>query len=245
VISGRRVLCIIPARGGSKGVPGKNLRPLGGRPLIAHTFDHALGCAEIDRTVVSTDSLEIAAFARDYGMDVPFMRPAELASDSAGTIEVLLHAMDFVEAQEGAPYDIVLLLHATAPLRLSSDASECLRLVADEGAESAFTVGRSHGSPYFNMVELDSSGRACLAKGGAFSRRQDAPPVYDINGGAYAWSWTILRQKRAVVLPGSRVHVMPRERSVDIDDELDLLVAECLLASSLPRLDGETEGLEA
>lgn len=235
MIDGKRVLCVIPARAGSKGVPGKNTRLLAGRPLVAYTFDCARECVSLDRVIVSTDSPDVADLARAAGIDVPFMRPAELATDQSGTIDVLLHTMRFVEQQEGAPYDLVLLLHATCPFRLPEDVDACLGLVAEDGAESAFTVSRSHGNPYFNMVEVDSSG-VRLSKSGDFACRQDAPDVYDINGAAYAWTWDALERARAVILPGSRVHVMPRERSVDIDDELDFRIAECLMAGGRERL---------
>jgi CMP-N,N'-diacetyllegionaminic acid synthase len=230
VIAGNRVLCVIPARGGSKGVPRKNMRLLAGRPLIAYTFDDAIACPDIDRTIVSTDSEEIAAFARSEGMDVPFLRPAELATDEAGTIDVLLHAMDYVEDEEGQPYDIVALLHATAPLRLPDDVRACLRLVAEEHAQGAFAVSAAHGNPYFNLVEIAEDGRVRLSKeGGSFTSRQQTPHVYEICGAAYAWRWNVLRKYRTVVVPNCRVHVMPRARAIDIDDELDFHIAECLL----------------
>lgn len=230
MISGKRVLCVIPARGGSKGLPRKNLRLLGGRPLIAYTIETAASCEEIDRTIVSTDDQEIAETAKSLGAEVPFLRPAELARDDSSTIDVLLHAMGWVETHEGRPYDIVLLLHVTAPLRRADDVGACLRLVAVEGAPNAFTVTPAHANPYFNMVEADESG-VRLCKQGSFAGRQNAPEVFEINGAAYAWEWDVLRNQRAVLLPDTRLHVMPRDRSVDIDAELDLRVAECLLCA--------------
>jgi len=232
MISGKRVLCIVPVRGGSKGVPGKNARPLAGRPLVAYTLDHALACPEIDRTIVSTDSEDLARLAREAGVGVPFMRPAELAGDSAGTIDVLLHAMEYVDREEGGAYDIVVLLHATAPLRLPEDISACLRMVADEGAESAFSVAEAQANPYFNMVETDAHGRVRLCKEGLFVARQEAPAVYTLNSAVYAWPWDVLVREKAVVLPASRVYVMPKERSIDIDEELDFRIAECLLSAA-------------
>jgi len=231
MIAGKRVLCIIPARGGSKGLPAKNARLLAGRPLVSYTFDHATACPEIDRIVFSTDSEQLAVLAREAGIDVPFLRPAALAADDVGTVDVLLHAMDAVREEEGAPYDIVVLLHVTAPLRAPEDIRACLRMVAEEGAENAFSVCEAQRNPYFNMIEVDREGRVALCKKGSFATRQEAPSVYELNSAVYVWPWHVLADKRAVVLPGSHLHVMPKERSVDIDDEVDFRIAERLLGS--------------
>ena len=232
MIADKRVLCIIPVRGGSKGLPGKNARLLAGRPLVSYTFDHAKACPEIDRIVVSTDDDELARLAREAGIDVPFLRPAALAGDDVGTVDVLLHAMEAVRTEEGVPYDIVVLLHATAPLRTPEDVRACLRLVAEEGAENAFSVCESQRNPYFNMVEVDGAGHVSLCKEGPFIARQEAPRVYELNSAVYVWPWHVLACNRAVVLPGSRLHFMPKERSVDVDDAMDFLIAECLLRAS-------------
>lgn len=237
--SGKSMLCVVPARAGSRQIPGKNMRLLGGKPLIQYAFENAIACPEIDRTIVSTDSPEVAELARALGLDVPFMRPQSLAGDKVGTIDVLLHAMDHLKAHEGRRYDVLVLLHATAPLCAVEDVSACVRLLVDSGAPSVFTVASASRNPYFNMVEETPDGTVRLCKEGSYLTRQDAPPVYGLNSAAYAWPWETLRERRAVVLPGSRVVVMPRERSVDIDDELDLMLAEAIIKRRNAPIDSE------
>ena len=224
-----RVVCVIPARAGSKGVPGKNVRLLGGKPLIAHSIGHAKQSRYIDRIVVSTDGPQIVAAAREAGAEVPFMRPDTLAGDGVGTIDVLLHAVRWLEEEDSYPFDLLVLLHATAPLRTPQDVDECIDLLIAEKADSVFSVVEAHSNPYFNMVELDERGIPHLAKEGSFLSRQDSPPVYALNSSVYVWPRDTLVESRGVILPNSRVYVMPRERSVDIDEELDFRIAEMLL----------------
>lgn len=227
-----RVVCIIPARAGSKGVPGKNVRLLGGKPLIAHSIEHAQDSRYIDRIIVSTDGEDIAEAARQAGAEVPFMRPAELASDTAGTIDVLLHVADWLEKEDGWPFDVLVLLHATTPLRTPQDIDTSIDLLVNEHADSVFSVAEAYRNPYFNMVELDSAGVPHLVKEGSFASRQEAPTVYDLNSSIYVWWRDTLVEGRRVILPNSRVHVMSRESSVDIDEELDFRIAEMLLADA-------------
>ena len=232
---GLSVLCIIPARAGSRGILGKNLQDLNGRPLISYVFANAMGCAEIDRTIVSTDSDEVAALATDSGLDVPFRRPSALAEDHVNTIDVLLHAMDHVEQNENHSYDVLVLMHATAPLCSSDDVSACIRLLASTGAGSVFSVAAAQRNPYFNMVEIAADGSVHLSKKGSFATRQEAPPVYELNSAVYAWRWESLRKHRAVILPDSQVFVMPKERSIDVDDPMDLQLASLLLTQQSRR----------
>lgn len=226
--NGKTILAIIPARAGSKGIPGKNVIPLCGKPLLAYSIEHAFDSKYIDRVLVSTDGSDIAAIARKYGAEVPFVRPSELATDEAGTIDVLLHAMKYV-ADEGWPFDIVVLLHVTTPLRKPEDIDACIELLHSENADSVFSVAHAYRNPYFNMVELDERGNPRLVKMGSYVTRQSAPPVYDMNASIYVWQREALEQRPAVIQPRSRVYVMPRERSVDIDDEFDLWIAQQLL----------------
>ncbi|MHB9002827.1 MAG: acylneuraminate cytidylyltransferase family protein [Coriobacteriia bacterium] len=223
------VLCVLPARAGSRQLPGKNMRSLAGRPLIQYAFETARACPEIDRIIVSTDSDEVADLARSMGLDVPFRRPAALAEDHVGTVDVLLHTMDYVE-QEGMRYDVLVLMHATAPLCDVGDVTSCIRMLGDTSAGSVFSVTPAQRNPYFNMIEMLPDGTVHLCKEGSFATRQDAPAVYELNSAVYAWRWEMLRERKAVILSNSKVHIMPRERSVDIDDEIDLELAELLLA---------------
>jgi CMP-N-acetylneuraminic acid synthetase len=230
VYEGKRILCVIPARAGSRQLVGKNMRLLAGKPLIQYAFENAQGCPEIDRTIVSTDSDDVASLARELGLHVPFRRPAALAEGHVGTIDVLLHAMDYIEQRERDHYDVLVLLHATAPLCAVEDVTACIQTLISSGAGSVFTVAPAQRNPYFNMVEISEDGTVRLCKQGDFATRQDAPKVYELNSAVYAWRWDSLRDHKSVVLPDSRVHVMPRERSIDIDDELDLQLAELIIA---------------
>ncbi|MBI3269701.1 MAG: acylneuraminate cytidylyltransferase family protein [Planctomycetes bacterium] len=227
-----RVLCTICARGGSKGVPGKNLRPLAGRPLLVHSIEHARAATGIDRIVVSTDDERLADAARAAGADVPFLRPAELATDAAGKVPVLQHALRAVEAAEGRRYDAVLDLQPTSPLRSVEDIAGTLATLERTGADIVFSVTESDRNPYYNLVELSPEGWARVSKPlpAPLVRRQDAPKVYVVNGAVYAWRREALLEAGRVIGDRSAVWVMPEERSVDIDREVDFLLAEALLS---------------
>lgn len=222
-------ICTICARGGSQGVPGKNIRALAGRPLIVHTIAMALAHPRLDSVHVSTDSEAIAEIARAAGADVPFLRPAHLATASAGKLDAIVHLVEHLEA-DGAAIDIVCDLDPTSPLRRPDDIDACLDLVA-EGAPAAITAAPSDKNPYFNMVERDANGRAHLVKqppDGAVLSRQSAPPVYAMNASIYVWRRDALNT--SLWDPTPALHVMPRERSIDIDSEVDFRLVELLMA---------------
>ena len=223
-----KIVSIIPARGGSKGVPRKNIRNLAGKPLIAYTIEQSLQSRLIDRTIVSTEDGEIAEVAQQYGAEVPFLRPTELAGDHAPTMEVLLHAVNLLEKQEQYNFDILVLLHITTPLRNVQDIYSCVSMLVEAKADNVFSVTESHRNPYFNMVETGDDGIATLVKKGNFPTRQAAPKVYDMNASIYVWWKDILKKEKKIFLKKSHVYVMPKERSIDIDDELDFKIAEFL-----------------
>lgn len=229
MIAKYRVVCIIPARGGSKGVLRKNIKKLADKPLIAYTIEQALQSRYIDRTIVSTEDSEIADISKRYGAEVPFMRPAELAGDQVATIDVLLHAINWLEEEERYNFDILVLLHTTTPLRAVKDIDDCIEMLKVTKADNIFSVTEAHRNPYFNMIEISPNGKVQLAKKGAFTSRQSAPKVYDMNASIYVWWKDILKKEKKVVLAGSKVYPMPKERSVDIDDDLDFRIAEYLL----------------
>ncbi len=231
MIDNKNVVCIIPARGGSKGVPRKNIKPIAGRPLIAYSIGHALQSRYIDRTIVSTDDQEIANISRQYGAEIPFMRPDHLSTDSAPTIDVLRHTVEWLEKNENYGCDIIVLLHATSPLRDVSDIDACIKLLIDKNANNVISVTEAHANPYFNMVEKRTSG-VQLVKKGKFFTRQAAPEIYVINGSVYVWRKATLRKTRKVVMKQSELYTMPRERSVDIDNVLDFRIAEMLLSQN-------------
>jgi CMP-N,N'-diacetyllegionaminic acid synthase len=226
---GHPIVCIIPARGGSKGLPGKNIKKLAGKPLIAYTIEHAQSSRYIDRVIVSTDDAAIAQVARESGAEVPFIRPDYLAGDAVGTIDVLLHAIDWVE-KEGYSFDVLVQLLVTTPLRVSGDIDACIELLYKENGDNVFSVAEAHRNPYFNMVEISSEGKVKLVKEGNFMSRQEAPPVYDMNASIYVWHKEVLKQQKGLFLSNTRIYKMPRERSVDIDDALDFRIAEMLLS---------------
>ncbi|KAF0144491.1 MAG: N-acylneuraminate cytidylyltransferase [Nitrospirae bacterium] len=226
---GNSILCIIPARGGSKGLPGKNIKKLSGKPLIAYSIEQAKGAKYVDRIIVSTESRKIADIARRYGAEVPFMRPRKLATDDCSIIDVLLHAMDWMENKGKFKFDILVLLHATAPLRTTEDIDNSIKLLVDKKADNVFSVTEAHRNPYFNMVEVLDDGAVRRVKRGSFVTRQSAPRVFDMNASIYVWWRDVLRKGKSVFLKKSHVYVMPRERSVDIDDYLDFRIAEMLL----------------
>lgn len=223
------ILCVIPARGGSKGLPGKNIKELLGKPLIAYTIAHAKQSKFIDRVIISTDSLEIADISKQYGAEVPFKRPEELASDDSSTIDVLIHAIDWMENKEKYGFDILVLLHVTAPLRSVEDIDNCIKMLIEQGADNVFSVTKAHRNPYFNMVEVHANGSVKLVKEGNFATRQLAPKVFDMNASIYVWWKEILKEKKSDLLEGSRIYEMPIERSIDIDSYIDFEIVEMLL----------------
>jgi N-acylneuraminate cytidylyltransferase len=230
MIDGRRVLALIPARGGSKGVPQKNIAPLGGRPLIAWTVAAAHGSAFIDRLILSSDDAAIIAAAAAAGCEAPFVRPADLASDTARSIDVVRHAMDWAEAEGGGAYDYLALLQPTSPLRTAADIDACIRACHDSDAPAAVTVVEPQHSPYW-MYARDGQGRLSplLQAAADSSRRQDLPAAYLPNGAVYVGRCSELRRADSFVMPGVLGVVMPPERSVDIDTPLDFTLAELLL----------------
>lgn len=227
MIGNRSATAVICARGGSKGLPGKNVRPLGGRPMIAWSVKAARESALIDRILVSTDDPEIAQAARDAGADVPFLRPAELATDTANLVDAIIHALD-VSADRS---DYVVLLQATSPLRIAADIDGCLRLCHERDAQAAATVCEPDKSPYW-MFHLDDDGtcRLVIPRDEIGTARQDLPQVWAPNGAVYVARADWLRRERTFWRQGVTLgYVMPRERSVDIDTLLDFRMAEILM----------------
>ena len=227
--NGNKILCIIPARSGSKGIPEKNIKPLCGKPLIAYSIEQALGTDLIDRTIVSTDDEKIAEISRSFGAQTPFIRPASLATDGASTLDVLLHTIAWCKNNENLLYDVILLLHANTPLRDIVDIQKCIEIQVDQNADNVFSVAPASKNPYFNMVEVTENGQVMLSKEGNFFTRQSAPTVFEMNSSIYTWWANILVEKRSLFLPKTRIHIMPRERSIDIDEPIDFRCAEMIM----------------
>jgi len=233
-----RPLIIIPARGGSKGIPRKNIKPLGGRPLIAWTIDVArqvtghLGLPE-NRIILSTDDEEIASVAERCGIEVPYRRPDALATDAAGSREVIIDAMDFADRSD-IDYDCVILLQPTSPFRTCGDVEKCMDLFAAHSPDMAVTVKQASSNPYYNCFETDpASGTLHISKGdGLFTRRQDAPPAWEFNGAVYVIDPESIRRMPLGAFPRRIPCEMPAERSVDLDTPLDWIVAETLISQN-------------
>lgn len=226
------IVALICARGGSKGLPGKNIRPLGGTPLIAWSIRHALAVPRIKRVIVSTDSDDIANVAREYGAEVPFMRPAELAQDNSPERGVWRHALEYLKTTDGAYPDVLIVVPATAPLRLPQDLERCLDEFEQGEAETIITVSEPHRNPYFNMVKTRADGCVELVippANGLVTRRQNAPDVFDVTTVAYVTSPEFVMRAWNIFDGRVRMVQIPVERAVDIDTLLDFKVAECLL----------------
>lgn len=221
-------LIIIPARGGSKGIPKKNIAPLNGRPLIDYTIKTALAVAPQSRIILSTDSEEIAAVAGQCGLEVPYRRPAALATDTAGSREVILDAMDWADHQ-GINYDAVVLLQPTSPLRIADDITGAMALY-DDDTDMVVSVTEARSNPYYNCFEADGNGYLHVSKGdGLYTRRQDVPPAYEYNGAVYVINPRSIREMPMGAFPRRVPYVMPAERSVDIDAPIDMIIASHLL----------------
>ena len=225
------IVAFIFARGGSKGVPRKNLRLLGGVPLIAHSIQQARNSQLIDRVVVSTDDQEIADISRLHGAEVPFMRPAELAADDAPEWLAWQHALNAVEAADAPKVDVFVSLPPTSPLRAVEDIDACVNTLLQGDADIVITVRPGERSPYFNMVTLTGEGEARLVmqSNNVINRRQDSPAVYDVTTVAYAARPNFVRASNSIFGGRVKAVIVPAERSVDIDTELDFKFAEFLL----------------
>jgi CMP-N-acetylneuraminic acid synthetase len=225
------VVAFVFARGGSKGIPRKNVRQLAGVPLIAHAIRAALATPRISRCVVSTDDPEIAAVSRAAGAETPFLRPAELATDTAREWLAWRHAITTLRDQ-GAAVGTFVSVPPTAPLRTPHDIAACLDAYAEGGADIVITVTEARRNPYFNMVVVDDAGRASLAIEPVvpIANRQAAPPVYDMATVAYVADPEFILSADTLFAGRVRAVMVPPERAIDIDTDIDFRVAEQLLA---------------
>lgn len=223
------VLIIIPARGGSKGIPRKNIKPLNGKPLIYYAIDTARAITADENICVSTDDEEIKSVVEAYGLEVPFLRPDELSTDTAGTYEVLLHALDYYQKQ-GRQYKTVLLLQTTSPFRTIEQVKEALALYDQSDADMVVSVKECPANPYYNVFEEDGNGYLHVCKGdGNIFRRQDAPKVYEYNGAIYIMSARTLKRTHMHKMPHRVKYVMDAKSSFDLDTMGDWQMAEMML----------------
>lgn len=222
-----KILGVIPARGGSKGIPNKNIVNLCGKPLIAYTIETALSCRMLDKCVVSTDSPAIAEVAERFGISVPRLRPAELAGDSAKSVDVVLDVLK----HEKPEYDIVVLLQPTTPLRSSVDVEGCLELLREDVKLDAAATVCPLLDPHPHKVKKLEGGLLLPFVEGTSSEtpRQRLPPAYRLNGAVYAARVSAVRSSNSMLGTKCGACVMPEERSVNIDSPIDLVVAEHFL----------------
>lgn len=221
-------LVLIPARGGSKGIPGKNIKVLNSRPLIYYTLDAACEVTSSENICVSTDSDEIIQVVKEYGLDVPFKRPGDLSTDTASSYEVILHAIDFYE-RAGIKYNRVVLLQPTSPFRTGTHIREALSLY-HSSLDMVASVKITHGNPYYYLFEENSEGLLYRSKSGSFTRRQDCPVVYELNGAIYIMNIQSLKIKPHTKFSRIKKYVMTEENSLDIDTKYDWIIAEAILS---------------
>lgn len=227
----RTVLGVIPARAGSKGLPGKNIRLLAGKPLLAYTVEAARKSGVFDFLLVSTDGEEIARAAREAGAEVPFLRPPELATDTAKGIDVLHHAMQWLE-ERGRRFDLVMYLQPTSPLRSCEDIVGACCLLVERNADAVVSVCEAEHHPWWtNTLPPDLCMKDFLSQEIIGRQRQELPVFYRLNGAIYLAQWGFVRHRDSWFGPRTYAYVMPRERSVDIDEEIDLRFAEALITA--------------
>jgi len=226
MINNRKILAIIPARGGSKGVPRKNIREVGGKPLVAWTIEEALKSKFIDRLILSSEDEEIIRVARKFGCDVPFIRPAELAHDKTTGIEPVLHALTILPDK----YDYVVLLQPTSPLRLVEDIDSCIEMCVKQNANVCVSVTKSAKNPYW-MYFLDSKGHLKPLENvrNTTLLRQDLPEVYMLNGAIYTANVDWFLKNKSFITEETIGYIMPPERSLDTDSEYDIKIASYLI----------------
>jgi N-acylneuraminate cytidylyltransferase/CMP-N,N'-diacetyllegionaminic acid synthase len=229
VYKSKRFLGIVPARGGSKGLTRKNIALLLGKPLIAWTLEQALASNYLDKVIVSTDDKEVADVSKKYGAEVPFLRPKSLATDNAVVIDAILHAIDWLE-KHNDNYDLVMLLQPTSPLRTKEHIDKAIELLFLKKAQSIVSVCEAEHHPYLmNTLPLDGCMKDFLKAEVYGKNRQDLPIFYRLNGAIYLAYVSYLKVNNSFFGDKTYAFIMPRECSVDIDDELDFQIAELLL----------------
>lgn len=228
-------LCTICARGGSKGVKNKNVRELHGSPMIAWSVRRAIESGLFAHVIVSTDSDQIADAAIAAGAEAFFRRPPEMASDTAAKLPVIQHAFRASEVHYGREFAVIVDLDATSPLRVASDIAGAVEMLETGRWDNIITGMPARRSPYFNLVEQGEGGRVFLAKRleKPIARRQDAPRCFDMNASIYAWTRASLLGSERVIGENTGIFVMPEERSIDVDSEIDFKLVELLMGEAL------------
>ena len=229
------MICLIPARGGSKGVPGKNIKELCGKPLIAYTIEAALKAEGVDRVVVTTDDEDIARVAREYGAEVPFMRPAELASDTAGAVDVYQHAINFLREETGEAIEKFMVLLPTAPMRNSKHIDEAIAYFNEKGARTLLSMTEAETPAVWYCVqdEEERVHNAGFGAGAAMNNRQKNEKYIVPNGAIYILDYDLLVNERTYYCDNTVAYLMSKEDAVDIDYPIDFEFAEFLMKKKL------------
>lgn len=223
------ILYFIPARGGSKGLPGKNILQLGNKPMIAHSIIAAQNCSYKGTILVSTDDNQIADVAKQYYAEVPFMRPAELANDTAATIDVIFHALEFYKAK-GKIFDVIVLLQPTSPLRITEDIEKAIKIMLDKSAEAVVSVCPAEHHPLWaNTLPENGSMKGFLRDEVKGKNRQQLPVYYRLNGAIFVSTVEALYKHKTFIHDNTYSYIMPENRSIDIDNLMDFKMAELLI----------------
>ncbi|MDB2153568.1 acylneuraminate cytidylyltransferase family protein [Clostridium butyricum] len=225
----KKILAIIPARGGSKGIVGKNIKELNGKPLIAYTIEEAKKSEYINRIVVSTDNEGIANISKKYGAEVPFLRPLELAQDDTPTIECVIHMLNVLKENEDYIPDYVCLLQCTSPLRTFNDIDGTIEKLLSTGLDSAASVCEAEVNPYWTNIFNGERLEYFFKDGKEITRRQDLPNVYRLNGAVYVAKCDVLKNEMTFETEYTTGYVMDKNSSIDIDDIIDFKFAELLM----------------
>jgi N-acylneuraminate cytidylyltransferase/CMP-N,N'-diacetyllegionaminic acid synthase len=229
-----KILAIIPARSGSKGIPDKNIKVVGGKPLIAWTILEAIAARWVDRVIVSTDSPTIAETARAFGAETPFLRPAVLAQDDTPGIEPFLHAAKWLKDNEAYEPDYLLCLQPTSPFRTAEDIDGAIELAMKKKAESVISVTLAEHHPNW-MQEIDEEGKLkdYIEGGSSVNTRQDMTPVFALNGAIYLTRLQTLLKQKTFFVENTFAYIMPPERSIDIDTPWEMYLAELIFKDNV------------
>lgn len=232
---GKTILGLIPARGGSKGFPKKNIGPLLGKPLMAWVIEESLASKYLDRLIVSTDDDEIAEISKKYGAEVPFMRPKELATDDAKRVDVVLHAINWIENDNKKHYDLLMLLQPTSPLRTSEDIDRATELLFSKKARAIVSVCEAEHHPYWsNTLPRDGRMENFIKPEIMIKNRQELPVFYRLNGAIYLAYCDYVQKQKTFFGKETFAYIMPRGKSIDIDNEVDFELAEILIKKYIP-----------
>lgn len=232
MLNDNKILALILARCGSKGLPGKNIKPLLGKPLIAWTIEQAKESKYVDKVIVSTDDGEIASISRKYGAEVPFIRPKELAGDKSKSVDAVLHAIEWMKENRWS-YDIIVWLQVTSALRTAEDIDKAVELLFRKNAEAVVSVCQADHHPYWSNILPDTNCMIDFVRPEAANKnRQDLPVFYRLNGAIYLFYTDYFKSHKSFYESNTFAYIMPKERSVDIDNETDFELVKILMSGA-------------